>query len=90
MPHAVSSVVAMNLLELSLRLILLSSALIFAKWERKEYRFVNEKSFHQMGYIEEGLLLFTRNNARFWGWEMLIQEFGTPITPTPDLEEFLI
>ena len=21
---------------------------------------------------------------------MLIQEFGTPITPTPDLEEFLI
>ena len=57
MPHAVSSVVAMNLLEFSLRLILLSSAPIFAKWKRKECRFVNEASFHQMGYIEEGLLL---------------------------------
>lgn len=57
MPHAISSVVAMNLLELSLRLILLSSALIFAKWKGKEYRFVNEESFHQVGYIEEGLLL---------------------------------
>lgn len=57
MPHAISSVVAMNLLELSLRLILLSSALIFAKWKGKEYRFVNEESFHQMGYIEGGLLL---------------------------------
>ena len=57
MPHAISSVVAMNLLELSLRLILLSSALIFAKRKGKEYRFVNEESFHHVGYIEEGLLL---------------------------------
>lgn len=76
-------------MELSLRLILLSSALIFAKWKGKEYRFVNEESFHQMGYIEGGLLL-QGTVLGSGGGDADSGVWDSNVTPTPVLEEFLI